>query len=193
MTREEAIEMLKKDKEQRGECFISDALDMAIKALEQEPSRDMEEISEVLKCDADAETKCKMISNILNAKPHYFEKQEPSGDLISRQAFITRYDEWMYSEYGHHAREDALGLRVIKSLPPVKQEPKLRQALEQEKGAYNALARDCIPMSVIEDIKTDIEKAIEDFYYDEHDLGVKAGFRFALEIIDNHISGKESE
>lgn len=37
MTREEAIEMLKKDKEQRGNCFISDALNMAIKALEQEP------------------------------------------------------------------------------------------------------------------------------------------------------------
>lgn len=42
-----------------------------------EPSRDMEEIAEVIKCDADAETKCKMISNILTAKPHYFEKQEP--------------------------------------------------------------------------------------------------------------------
>ena len=33
MTREEAIEMLKKDKAQRGDCFISDALDMAISAL----------------------------------------------------------------------------------------------------------------------------------------------------------------
>ena len=39
---------------------------------------------------------------------------------------------------------------------------------------------------VIEDIKADIEKAMEDFYYDEHDLGVRSGFRFALEIIDNH-------
>lgn len=48
------------------------------KALEQEPSRDMEEIVEVINCDADAETKCKMISNILIAKPHYFEEQEPA-------------------------------------------------------------------------------------------------------------------
>ena len=40
MTREEAIEMIKKDKKQRGECFISDALDIAIKALEQEPILD---------------------------------------------------------------------------------------------------------------------------------------------------------
>lgn len=41
------------------------------------PSRDMEEIEEIINCDADAETKCKMISNILTAKPHYFEEQEP--------------------------------------------------------------------------------------------------------------------
>lgn len=46
---------------------------------------------------------------------------------------------------------------------------------------------------VLDKIKADIEKAMEDFYYDEHDLGVRAGFRFALEIIDNHISGKEQK
>ena len=45
--------------------------------LEQEPCRDMEEIAEVMNCDADAETKCKMISDILTAKPHYFKMQEP--------------------------------------------------------------------------------------------------------------------
>lgn len=44
-----------------------------IKALEQQPSRDIKEIAEIMKCDVDAETKCKMISNILIAKPHYFE------------------------------------------------------------------------------------------------------------------------
>lgn len=37
---------------------------------------DIEEIKEVMSCDADAETKCKMISNILTAKPHYFKEQE---------------------------------------------------------------------------------------------------------------------
>ena len=36
MTREEAIGFIIKDKEQRGECFISEALDMAINALERE-------------------------------------------------------------------------------------------------------------------------------------------------------------
>lgn len=46
---------------------------------------------------------------------------------------------------------------------------------------------------LLDKIRADIEKAMEDFYYDEHDLGVRAGFRFALEIIDNHIRGKEQE
>ncbi len=40
MTREEAIDLLKKDKAQRGECFISDAIDMAIKALQKERTID---------------------------------------------------------------------------------------------------------------------------------------------------------
>ena len=38
MTREEAIKFLELDKKDRGKCFISDAIDMAIKALEQEPT-----------------------------------------------------------------------------------------------------------------------------------------------------------
>ena len=49
-------------------------------SLEQEPCDDIEEIREVMSCDADAETKCKMISNILTAKPHYFKEQKPCDD-----------------------------------------------------------------------------------------------------------------
>lgn len=45
------------------------AFDMAIESI-----RDMAEIEEIINCDADAETKCRMISNILTAKPHYFEE-----------------------------------------------------------------------------------------------------------------------
>lgn len=37
MTREEAIKFLELDKKDRGNCLISNAIDMAIKALEQEP------------------------------------------------------------------------------------------------------------------------------------------------------------
>ena len=47
MTREEVIEMLKKDKEQRGNCFISDALDMAIKALEPTTMATLERETEI--------------------------------------------------------------------------------------------------------------------------------------------------
>lgn len=40
MTREEAIKFLELDKKDRGKCIISDAIDMAIKALEREPCED---------------------------------------------------------------------------------------------------------------------------------------------------------
>lgn len=41
-------------------------------------SRDMKEIAEIIRCDADDALKCKMISNILTAKPHYFEEPKES-------------------------------------------------------------------------------------------------------------------
>lgn len=88
----------------------------------QEPSRDMKEIEEVINYDADAETKCKMISNILIAKPHYFEKQEPCDYAISRQAVIDiTWEEPSYT--------DALNVLTevrdkVKALPPVKPQEK---------------------------------------------------------------------
>ena len=48
-------------------------------------NRNIEEIAEVLKSDADAGTKCKMISNILAAKPHYFE----DANKDSKDAFVA--------------------------------------------------------------------------------------------------------
>lgn len=47
---------------------------------QQKSSRNMEEIEEIINCDADAETKCKMISNILTAEPHYFEEPQESEE-----------------------------------------------------------------------------------------------------------------
>lgn len=64
------------DKTFTGQIVVSDLCrDTAnlLEELEQKLGRDMKEIEEVIDCDADAETKCKMISNILTAKPHYFE------------------------------------------------------------------------------------------------------------------------
>ena len=52
----------------------------AMRDFRKEPSRNMKEIEEVINCDTDAETKCKMISNILTAKPHYFEANRAESE-----------------------------------------------------------------------------------------------------------------
>lgn len=54
-------------------------------------SRNMKEIEEVMNCDVDAETKCRMISNILTAKPHYFkEKSSEIKDLSKRVEILEK-------------------------------------------------------------------------------------------------------
>ena len=47
-------------------------------------------------------------------------------------------------------------------------------------------------VSAIDNIKADIEKAKEDFNeYNDYQIGVRQGFRFALEIIGNHTRGAD--
>ena len=47
-------------------------------------------------------------------------------------------------------------------------------------------------MDSIDRIKADIEKAKEDFNeYNDYQIGVRQGFRFALEIIENHTRGAD--
>ena len=66
----------------KGKTRYIEVLEMVINVLEQDLSRNMEEIAEVIKSNVDAETKCKMISNILTVKPHYFEvSQYPREDV----------------------------------------------------------------------------------------------------------------
>ena len=164
MTREEAIKRIgdiKRNYKRIVEIMTdneAEALDMAIKALEQkpktiqerqaesekyqkafedgyeqgyaqakfdyeqEPCRDMEEIREVMGCDADAETKCKMISNILTAKPHYFEKQQPCEDAISRQAVLNIL--FYKSDNNSEVRLSKELRDRIKNLPSVKPQSK---------------------------------------------------------------------
>lgn len=57
-------------------------IEIALEALKQEPCRDIEEIKEIMECDADAEIKLKMISNVVYSKPHYFRE--------------TTDDNWLY-------------------------------------------------------------------------------------------------
>ena len=68
-----------------GKCSDKCKAIKALEALEKEPSREMKEIEEVINCDADAETKCKMISNILTAKPHYFDDSQGSEDNVMEE------------------------------------------------------------------------------------------------------------
>lgn len=76
-----------------GKMYITNRFDGELcgecEKAEQEPNRDMEEIAEIMKCGADAETKCKMISNILTAKPHYFAEQEPCDTISYNDDFVT--------------------------------------------------------------------------------------------------------
>jgi len=112
MTKEDAIESYKKSVElckarldvekmrmDIGEIkeleFYIERDEMAIQALSQESSRNIKEIAEIMKCDADAETKCKMISNILTAKPHYFERQDLSDVAVSRGIVLDKSGKWI--------------------------------------------------------------------------------------------------
>ena len=116
MTREEAIAELKRYIGSDG--TVPEELKMAISALEHHDEfmkRSYEQgkqdaLSQEPICDRDCEhctwTECPI---------------EPCDDAISREAFITRYREWMKSEYGKIPDDDALAIRVIKSLPSVTQ------------------------------------------------------------------------
>ena len=91
-----------------------DGITPTVVNAEQEPSRDIKEIAEIMKCDADAETKCKMISNILTAKPHYFAEQEPCDDVVSRQAVLDLCDSKDPDYLAIHFKED------VECLPSVR-------------------------------------------------------------------------
>jgi hypothetical protein len=166
MTREEAIRHGKEQLEIFGEgCEHYEFIKMAIKALEQneraedwyklfcekldeqEPNRDTEEIAEIMKSDADAETKCKMISNILTAKPHYFEiSQEPCDDTVSRQAVIEMaYD--MSEIDGEHFTEPCMVVDVedIQKLPSVNPIPCL-----------DAISREAVDKRLVELLSGDL-------------------------------------
>ena len=124
MTREELKEHCKKQIEMCEIWAISKGEDphgkiyeehkLILELLEQEPSRDMEEIKEVINCDADAETKCKMISNILTAKLHYFEEPFINKPCISSR--VCEHDKQNVLEKIRVEIEKAVWEDVIVSL-----------------------------------------------------------------------------
>lgn len=73
---------------------------------EQEPSRDMEEIEEVINCDADAETKCKMISNILTANSHYFDEPQESEKINCKATKCENCQNHNYCDFEPQESEE---------------------------------------------------------------------------------------
>ncbi len=89
-----------------------ETLNEVIARLKKEPSRDMEEIKEIMECAVDAETKCKMISNILTAKSHYFENREPKTDVLDK--IRAEIEEHAYPvRYGCNSIENGMTLTGI--------------------------------------------------------------------------------
>ena len=104
MTREEAIEVIKQDIPCEYDADLIEALDMAIKALEQEP------------CNTDT---CKVVKAYINGW-----NKTNNSDAISRQAYIERFRKWAYSEFGRKVDNETLAIRVAMSLPSVTPQPK---------------------------------------------------------------------
>lgn len=116
MTNEEAIEMLKKDKEQRGNCFISDALDMAIKALEM--LEEFERAQIITEGRLNGRTyayKC----GLEDGKRKALEQQ--SEDAISRQAVLNK-KELVELEDGQSFY--CISPEDVETLPSVTPQPK---------------------------------------------------------------------
>lgn len=92
----------------------------------QESNRDMKEIEEIINCDADAETKCKMITAILTAKPHYFEEQECNDINMFKENVLDAISRiGLLKSDTKEVQVVAECLRAVEALPPVKpQEPK---------------------------------------------------------------------
>ena len=120
-----------------------------------------------MKCDADAETKCKMISDILTAKPHYFVEQVPCDD-------------------------NRLYIKVYADLEPQEKAEKLYQICEEEEliKVYKELGEYC-------DIKPcdDAQERYEDlceYFGDAKDiLKSRKDFKAWLERIKWHIHKAE--
>ena len=77
-------------------------------------------------------------------------------------------------------------LKSIKSIYSAKDFGEYRLMHSEIKALDDAIKA----VSAIENIKADIEKAKEDFNeYNDYQIGVRQGFRFALEIIGNYEKG----
>lgn len=185
MTRKEIIEGLKllednmvhfdELQNDKGEWIdVHELLFETISALEQEPSRDMEEIAEIMKCDADAETKCKMISNVITAKPHYFKEQEPC-EKNTLEGLFKNIKKWE-KEVDQEPCDNAIIQNLKKRNKDLEYELKVN--LKKWKNAYEEGKKDsvCDVISVINILADKMDEsgktAAEQFISAIKDMGV---------------------
>lgn len=150
MTREEAKAIIENEKECvnrankndycNRDCYncelvktdteILTALDMAIKALEQEPSREFEDYENCKECRKDW-TKCGTCSVMMQWLKD--NKQEPCEDCISKKAVLDKINEICFSReqesvdfrvsQGSNGQRDLI-INFIENLPSVQSKPK---------------------------------------------------------------------
>lgn len=126
MTNEEAW---KRTKGYLYDVLSGEEADEIINALES--SRDIEEIEEIINCDANTEIKLKMISSIIHSKPHYFKtsEQQPCEDCISRKAALDQARDYGSNTY-------LIPVNSVKVLPPVVPQQKIGHWIDlDEKSA----------------------------------------------------------
>ena len=114
---------------------------------------------------------------------------------MNRAEALKELSEMQTESWTDTRQKDAVKLAIEVMGNPIKLEDVKRFATENN---YALLTTEIYSnairaMDAIDNIKTDIEKAKDDFNeYNDYQIGVRQGFRFALEIIGNYTKGAES-
>ena len=113
---------------------------------------------------------------------------------MNRAEALKELSEMQTESWTDTRQKDAVKLAIEALENPIKLEDVKRFATENN---YALLTTEIYSnairaMDAIDNIKTDIEKAKDDFNeYNDYQIGVRQGFRFALEIIENHTRGAD--
>lgn len=113
---------------------------------------------------------------------------------MNRAEALKELSEMQTESWTDTRQKDAVKLAIEVLENPIKLEDVKRFATENN---YALLTTEIYSnairtMDAIDEIKTDIEKAKDDFNeYNDYQIGVRQGFRFALEIIENHTRGAD--
>ena len=127
MTREEASFILANIDRSVYDELDNEALDMAIKALEQEPCNDWYDVPSD---EMTLEQARQAVKDLRKKLAEYLE-QEPCEDCISREAVLD-YIEGSEAELGHSS-ENELVCQDIKEFPPVTPQPKIGRWIRVDK------------------------------------------------------------